>query len=1497
MKIFSTLLMLCLALLAHPLAAQLHINELMADNSTTIADASGAYDDWIEVYNAGSFPVDLGGYYVSDDPATLNLWQIPVSNPSLTTVPANGFLLLWADKDTEEGELHLDLKLGSGGESLLLIAPDGSTIIDQLSFGPQNTDVSYGRSVDGGPDFQLFTSPSPNASNEAIPAVPTFNVTIQRTVNATHNDAIEYGISSGGVRLDAYGMVMTESWSNQTIGLRFEDVLLPPGSTITQAHVQFTTKDPSKSTGYSRLEIKGERSAHAAPFEDESFNITDRPLTSGRVVWEPEEWMVKEFAGLDQKTPDLSAILQEVIDQSNWEAGNAIAIVLSGEGKRSAHNYTSHFPPSIQIQAEAPVPQTPISKMYINEIAPNGTEYPDETDNFEDWIEIYNDNDFDVSLGGLYLTDNLDDLTKWQIASVQSVPAKGFITFWADQATYRSGRHADFSLKDEGESVALVQALNNELIIIDSITYGDVPFKASFGRTTELADSWQIFGAPTPLAANANAPGWLAKPDINLDNGVFSSPQLVSITHVDPTVTIRYTTDGSDPDADSKKYTGPFNVDETSSVRARAFRAGFANSQITTRSYLFDPSADLPVLMISTDPDNLWDDEIGIYTVGTNGISVGFCSNYQPANYWQDWERPAKLTLFEPDGQEAFAVKAGIRISGNCSRKYALKSLNIYLRNNQYGDKNIDYKLFPGRDYKKYKRLRLRNSGQDYRNTMFRDGVNHRILADITDVEYQSYRPTLVYINGEYYGIQNFRDLYGGEYFDAFFDVKETELDLIKSPRLSHDIKEGDDQHYQDLYEYVDQHDMSQAEHYQYVRTQLDIENFLDYWIAMIYMSSSDWPANNIQIWRPRNPEGKWRYMYIDTDATTNIYGTNSASGHRSDRLEEVLDPDQEGWPSDSQSTLFIRKLLENDDFQAEFVQRACSFMELVFNEDRTNTFIDEAVATIGNDIERHVEHWAFDNPYRETYEEWEGNVVKYRRFFEERPPYFFDQLDRHFDLDDTYELSFNYDEMTNGDVFVNWNQMSVPYHYTGTYYTQLPLRVTAIAKSGYRFSHWLETGETSATIEFVASHDATLTPIFEVLDCSLLPPGTPCNDGDECTIDDQYDHNCICRGTFADDDNDGVCNSDDQCPGFDDSVDTNGNGLPDGCENCLDGDDDSDGVCNSDDQCPGFDDSVDTNGNGIPDGCEACPDGDDDLDGICKSVDCDDNNPNLPTSPGSLCDDDNPLTVNDQIQSDGCSCAGEAIDPNPDNCDSEGEKPWQQHITNVTFGSINNDSGKDGYGDFTDLSTVVTAGTSQAISLLVKYSYTQWDEYFRVWIDYNQDGDFADAGELAFSGITYGGSSGDLPAPLTGEISIPSSAHAGATRMRVSMKKEGYAEPCEVFEFGEVEDYSVVIEPGNANGRSQSGTDDTLLAEDIRLFPNPAQNRVYLSAPPLEDQSVIIRLHNHLGQVVRQLAVDRLAAELLRFELGHLADGLYFFTIQSEGKLFNSPELRFVKR
>lgn len=143
------------------------INEFMAFNSSCCPDTDSGtdeFDDWVEIHNTGATAVDIGGMYLSDDKTNPFNYRIPDSNPTLTTIPAGGYLLIWADNDTDQGELHLDFGLSTDGEDLGLYYYDGRAI-DELTYSPQTENVSLARKPNGTGAFEADATPSPKAAN------------------------------------------------------------------------------------------------------------------------------------------------------------------------------------------------------------------------------------------------------------------------------------------------------------------------------------------------------------------------------------------------------------------------------------------------------------------------------------------------------------------------------------------------------------------------------------------------------------------------------------------------------------------------------------------------------------------------------------------------------------------------------------------------------------------------------------------------------------------------------------------------------------------------------------------------------------------------------------------------------------------------------------------------------------------------------------------------------------------------------------------------------------------------------------------------------------------------------------------------------------------------------------------------------------------------------------------------------------------------------------
>ena len=144
------------------------INEFLASNSSTVKDGQSEWDDWIELHNLSDRSIDAAGMYLTDNLSVPAKWRIPSGNPALTTIPARGYLLIWADGDTDDSGLHASFQLGAEGDEIGLLAADGRTLIDAVQFGRQRTDISFGRSPDGSDDWGPMIAATPGRTNGSV---------------------------------------------------------------------------------------------------------------------------------------------------------------------------------------------------------------------------------------------------------------------------------------------------------------------------------------------------------------------------------------------------------------------------------------------------------------------------------------------------------------------------------------------------------------------------------------------------------------------------------------------------------------------------------------------------------------------------------------------------------------------------------------------------------------------------------------------------------------------------------------------------------------------------------------------------------------------------------------------------------------------------------------------------------------------------------------------------------------------------------------------------------------------------------------------------------------------------------------------------------------------------------------------------------------------------------------------------------------------------------
>ena len=582
--------------------------------------------------------------------------------------------------------------------------------------------------------------------------------------------------------------------------------------------------------------------------------------------------------------------------------------------------------------------------------------------------------------------------------------------------------HTNFKLSADGESLVLT---NPQGSFVDQINFPAVVSDVSFGRKPDGNPNWFFFEEATPGKTNSSDGfmGITAKPSVSHTGGIYNSPITVSVSGGSTNDSIYYTLDGSEPDSLSQKYKSPIQVNSTAVFRVKAYSQGFLPSRTNTNTYLINFQSELPIVSLSTNPENFFDEETGIYTMG-DSAETSF--PYFGANFWKDWERPVHIELFEKDGS-GFKMDAGVQIFGGWTRGHPQKSLAIFARG-RYGYSAINYKLFDNLPFTEYQSFVLRNSGNDWLSTMFRDGLMTGLLNDI-DVEHQAFKPAIVFINGDYWGIHNIREKVNEHFLAQHKNVNPDVADILE---LNGEVIQGNNEDYLSLYSFIENNNLAVASNYEHVKSKIDVDNFIRYFVSQIYFANTDWPGGNIKYWRS-DKNGKWRWILFDTDFG---FGLFDANAFKHNTLEFATATNGPGWPNPPWSTLFLRKLLENSSFRNAFINCFADFSNSIFKAALVNEKITSHKLKIESEISRHAQLWnQFD------YNGWLNNIQSLRNFANQRLTYMQLYFVQRFGLTGLAPINITLNDTSMGSIMLNSINIKVP-TWTGSYFLGVPIKI-----------------------------------------------------------------------------------------------------------------------------------------------------------------------------------------------------------------------------------------------------------------------------------------------------------------------------------------------------------------------------------------------------------------------------------------------------------------------
>ena len=945
------------------------LSEIMISNKGSVPDNLGGYPDYIELHNGSSERADISGYGLSDSLLEGAKYVFPAG----TVLEPGAYVVVWCGGEAED-DMHAPFKLSAGEEAVLFDAsgrPLDTAVLNSVDSGMvlrREGEVwtqakpcpGYPKTEEGMAEYEASLKETEDMGlyiNEFMAS----NATTICDSFGSYSDWIEL-YNSTDTDMDISGFGISDNLS-QPMKYRF-----PDGTTI--AAKGYLVVFCSGNEGMQNGELH-------APFGLRSYG---------------EDVVIANRAG-------------RIIDSysfKNQETDVSMARIPDGAGEFQSNSQPSPGYPNTGAGYSAldAANRLPLSGVYISEFGGSTGSVA------TDWVELHNSTGSAVNLAGYGLSNNPKNPAKWVFPDISIEPGEYLLLYATGSAdkAQKKNLKLNFCISSTGETLFFFDPGGK---LIDKLSAGRMRSGQSYGR--DGSDNRYYYADPTPGAQNGKGyEGITQLPAFSVTPGIYDNAVTVAITAGEGE-TIRYTTDCTTPNASSEVYSGELSISKNSVIRAAAFRDGYLSGDVATATYLFRSDGvnhALPVVTLVTDPDNLWNSKTGIYATGDqfDPDAASYADTLKSATYYQAkfateeqvdtiWEKPAAFSLFDDNGKQVFTQNVGIRIAGSFGRGRAQKGFNVIARK-EYGKGSMEYPFFENRPYTEYKAVVLRAGAQDQNRSKIRDELASGLLEG-TDINilYQAYRPTVLYLNGEYWGVYFMKEK-RNRFFVAQHENTENNVDLAIGKGFKQRTY-GDNSDWVSLYEYATSHDLSSADAYNYVAERMDVDSFRDYMIAEIYNGNTD--TYNFQYYRLKG--GKWKFIFYDF-----CWGFQSP-GH------ETLAFRMGKTPADVCSAKLFAAMLQNKGWRDSFCRRFGELLNTAFAPERVSALIDELYGYVEPEIKREREKFNKDtfmgvkqpNTNLGTYEGFQSEISKLKDFAQKRPEEIKRQLQSNLGLSDSY--------------------------------------------------------------------------------------------------------------------------------------------------------------------------------------------------------------------------------------------------------------------------------------------------------------------------------------------------------------------------------------------------------------------------------------------------------------------------------------------------------------
>lgn len=666
----------------------------------------------------------------------------------------------------------------------------------------------------------------------------------------------------------------------------------------------------------------------------------------------------------------------------------------------------------------------------------------DDFGDYDDIIELYNPTNVAVNLSGYFLSDDPEYLTKWifpEYEELSVLQPGAYRVLWADNEPHQGLNHLPFSLDKSGESVVLTEP--DAITIVDQIDYQNQQRDVSYGRSRNSQHVWFYFPDPSIGFQNSTNgfEGIALEPHIIPNSSFINGLMTVEIINPDPNQEVYYSFKQTHPTTTDNPYSEEIIINQTKILNAKAFRAGYLASETSSALYLIDQNFTLPVLALLADSLDIWGSGNGIYT---NYLEEG-----------PQWEKSC-LSQFIVEDSLMFSINSGLRIQGRSSRSRPKKSFRIFFKS-AYDRDRLEYPVFGNSAPQSYKNLVLRAGYDDdiqmTFGTLIRDPLVSSIWKDLGMLVSKGNFSNL-YINDQYWGIYNIRESINEHFIKD--NTGYLDFDLIRYLKWNTELKHGSIDAWNEINTFIRTRDFSNNQNYLDAKNKIDIETFLNLQALIICSEYRSWTWG-ASVYREQSPLSKWKWTIWDMDrAFTNVNWNGFT----------ILD-DTTGL---YKPNIFANRLLKNDQFRFQFINRVADFLNSIFLPENVITKIDSLEALLDYDITHESDRWG-----RST-QVWRNNVNSLRIFSESRPGVVKQQMIEYFSLDG--ESDFTITSNAGGHIKLNTIKID-QFPWEGTYFKGVPVILEAIPAQGYVFNGW--SGDYS-------SESSSITVVPDLADIAL---------------------------------------------------------------------------------------------------------------------------------------------------------------------------------------------------------------------------------------------------------------------------------------------------------------------------------------------------------------------------------------------------------------------------